>query len=141
MADVLRINTRVAIPTSELKWRFSRSGGPGGQGVNTSDSRVELSFDVGSSPSIPPFLRQRALQRLEQRLIGGIVTIHSSEHRSQFQNRRAAELRLVALLAEAFSPPRPPRRPTRPSLSAKRRRVDEKKHRGEIKRNRRPPID
>ncbi|MBA2640083.1 MAG: aminoacyl-tRNA hydrolase, partial [Nocardioidaceae bacterium] len=87
----------------ELRWRFSRAGGPGGQGVNTTDSRVELSYDVASSPSLPEPLRDRAMSRLEDRLVDGVLTVVAAEHRSQLANRRAAEGRLVALLDAALA--------------------------------------
>ena len=92
----------VLIPAAELRWRFSRSSGPGGQNVNTTDSRVELVFDLAASPSLSPALRARALRRLEARLVEGCVVIAASEHRSQWQNRVAAQRRLAALLEEAL---------------------------------------
>lgn len=131
----------VEIPDSELSWRFSRSSGPGGQSVNTSDSRVELSFDVATSSSVPEHLRARALPRLAHRLNGGVLTISASEYRSQHRNREAARSRLVDVLAEAFAPPAPPRRPTRPSRGAKERRLAGKKRRSRTKEMRRRPAD
>src|SRR3954468_8569157 len=92
----VRVNERLTIPAAELAWRFSRSSGPGGQGVNTTDSRVELSWDLAGSPVLPTALRQRALERLAGRLINGILTITASEHRSQLRNREAAAARLAA---------------------------------------------
>ena len=83
------------IPAAELRWRFSRSSGPGGQNVNTTDSRVELLFDLATTPSLPPHLQARALRRLEGKLVEGCVVIAASEHRSQWQNRVAAQRRLV----------------------------------------------
>ncbi len=124
----------VVIPESELSWRFSRSSGPGGQGVNTTDSRVELTFDLAGSPSVDPRLRERALARLGSRLVDGTVTVTASEQRSQLQNRQAAERRLADLLAAAFAPPPPRRRPTRPSRASVQRRVEAKKRRGQTKR-------
>jgi ribosome-associated protein len=124
------------IAESELSERFSRSSGPGGQGVNTADSRVELSFDVAGSPSVPDHLRARLLTRLEGRLVDGVITIAASEHRAQLANRRAARERLAALLAEAAAPPPRPRRATRPSRGATERRLAEKRRRGETKRGR-----
>ncbi|ASW53960.1 alternative ribosome rescue aminoacyl-tRNA hydrolase ArfB [Plantactinospora sp. KBS50] len=138
MAGELRVTDRVSIPAGELSWRFSRSGGPGGQGVNTADSRVELSWHLDSSIALPDQLKERARQRLGNRLVGGTLTIVASEHRAQLRNREAAEARLAALLADAIAPPPPPRRPTRPSRGAKERRIADKKRRGEIKRLRRP---
>lgn len=121
---------------AELRERFSRSSGPGGQGVNTTDSRVELSFDVAGSPSIPDDLRVRLLDRLAARLVDGVVTIAAGEHRSQLMNREAARARLVMLLKGAASPPPPPRRATKPSRGSKERRLASKKRRGDIKKGR-----
>ncbi|GIJ07098.1 alternative ribosome rescue aminoacyl-tRNA hydrolase ArfB [Micromonospora andamanensis] len=137
MDDGLRVTDRWMLPAAELRERFSRSSGPGGQGVNTADSRVELSFDLAGSPSIPESLRTRALDRLAGRLVDGVLTIAASEHRAQLANREAARERLVSLLREAVAPPPPPRRPTRPSRAAKERRLAEKKRRGQRKRDRR----
>lgn len=134
MDDGLRIRGSVVIPAHELTWRFSRSGGPGGQSVNTTDSRVQLVFDLRNSPSVPEHLKQRALHRLGARLQDGCLTITASEQRSQFQNRRAAERRLVDILNEAMAPPPRTRRPTKPSRSANDRRIKEKKSRGMTKR-------
>ncbi|WP_281893376.1 alternative ribosome rescue aminoacyl-tRNA hydrolase ArfB [Phytohabitans aurantiacus] len=131
------IRPGIEIPEAELSWRFSRSSGPGGQGVNTTDSRVELSYDLATSDALPEPLRDRALARLAGRLVDGVLTIAASEHRSQLRNREAAQARLAALLREAIAPPPPPRRPTKPSRAAKQRRLDEKRRRSQIKRNRR----
>lgn len=128
---------RWIVPPTELRERFSRSSGPGGQGVNTADSRVELSFDLAGSPSVPESLRARALSRLAGRLVDGVLTIAASEHRAQLANREAARERLAALLREAVAPPPPPRRPTRPSRGAKERRLAEKKRQSQRKRDRR----
>ena len=126
-------------PESELSWRFSRSSGPGGQGVNTTDSRVELSFDVARSPTLPTHLRARALARLHRRLVDGVLTVVATEHRSQLRNREAARERLDALLAGALAPDPAPRRPTRPTAGSRRRRLDAKTRRGAIKRLRGRP--
>jgi ribosome-associated protein len=128
----------VVIPESELAWRFSRSSGPGGQGVNTTDSRVELLFDVAESPALSPALRARALARLGARLSDGILSVTASEHRSQLRNREEAERRLVAILSEAIAPPPRPRRPTKPTRGSVNRRIEVKKRRSEVKRLRRP---
>ena len=124
------------VPAAELAERFSRSSGPGGQGVNTADSRVELSFDVARAPSVPEHLRRRLLDRLSHRLVDGVLTIAASEHRTQLANRRAARERLAQLLREAAAPPPPSRRATRPTRGSKERRLAEKKRRGETKRGR-----
>jgi ribosome-associated protein len=126
------------IPPDELSWRFSRSPGPGGQSVNTTDSRVELSFDLAGSDAFPPALKERALRALAGRMSGGVITVTASEHRSQLRNREAAAARMSALLTEATAPPPRPRRPTRPSRAARERRLADKQRRSQIKRLRRP---
>ena len=135
MNDVTVTRTLV-IPASELRERFSRSGGPGGQGVNTADSRVELSFDVAGSPAIPEHLRSRMLDRLEGKLVDGVLTIAASEHRAQLQNRAAARERLAAILRAAAAPPPPMRRPTKPTRGSQERRIASKKRRADTKRGR-----
>src|SRR3954465_9940235 len=105
MTDDRRVSDRLTIPAAELSWRFSRSSGPGGQGVNTTDSRVELSWDLAGSPMLPPVMRERALERLAGRLVNGVLTITASEHRSQLRNREAAAARLGGLVAAAVAPP------------------------------------
>ena len=132
----LTVSRKLEIPPHELKWRFSRSSGPGGQSVNTSDSRVELSVDVASSTAFTPLLRERALRRLADRLVDGVLTVTASEHRSQLRNREAALARMADQLRAAIAPPRPPRKATKPSRAARQRRLDDKKHRGQIKRMR-----
>lgn len=121
------------IPATDLVERFSRSSGPGGQGVNTTDSRVELSFDVATSGALTELQRSRALAQLAPRLVDEVLTIVASEQRSQLQNRAAARLRLVHYLRQALQPPPPPRRPTKPSRGARQRRLDVKKQRGQLK--------
>jgi ribosome-associated protein len=125
------------IPAAELTWRFSRSAGPGGQGVNTTDSRAELSFDLSSSTAIPARLKARALENLAGRLTNGVLTVTSSEQRSQLQNREAARDRLAATLADAFAPPPPPRREKKVPAGVTRRRLDNKTRRGQTKQLRR----
>jgi ribosome-associated protein len=126
------------IPPEALQWRFSRSPGPGGQSVNTTESRAELSFDLAGTDVLPPELKERALRALAGRLTGGVITVTASEHRSQLRNREAAAERMSALLTEATAPPPPPRRPTRPSRAARERRLADKQRRSEVKRLRRP---
>ncbi|MFP5069043.1 alternative ribosome rescue aminoacyl-tRNA hydrolase ArfB [Pseudonocardia nantongensis] len=137
--DGVRVRRGFVVPERELRWRFSRASGPGGQGVNTTDSRVELSFDVAGSPSVPDGLRERALERLAHRLAGGILTVVAREHRSQLRNREAARERLASVLAEATAAGPPKRRPTRPTAGSKRRRLDAKTHRGTLKQQRGRP--
>jgi ribosome-associated protein len=141
MPGMLVIQSGIAIPAAELSWRFSRSSGPGGQGVNTADSRVELSWNLTASDVLPPALKARALERLSSRLVDGVITIAASEHRAQLRNRGAAEARLAALLREAIAPPPRARRATKPSKGAVERRIAAKKHRSEIKRKRRSAYD
>jgi ribosome-associated protein len=131
----------VLIPERELGWRFSRSGGPGGQGVNTTDSRVELIFDVAASTALTEDQRARVLQRLSHRLVNGVLTVVASEYRSQLRNRDAARARLDAMLRAALAPDPPTRRPTRPSRAARERRLTDKRRRMLIKRLRRTTDD
>ena len=137
----LRVSRTVVVPEGELRWRFSRSSGPGGQGVNTADSRVELSFDVARSTALGPVQRARALERLGTRLVDGVLTVSASAQRAQLQNREAARERLAALLATAIAPPPPRRRPTKPTKAATERRLAEKRRRAQVKRLRRPDDD
>ena len=134
----LEVSVRgTVIPPDELSWRFSRSPGPGGQSVNTSDSQAELSFDVAASAALPAVLKDRALRALAGRLADGVITVTASENRSQLRNREAAAARLSALLTEATAPPRAPRRPTRPTRGSVERRLADKQRRAQIKRLRR----
>jgi ribosome-associated protein len=126
------------IPPDELSWRFSRSPGPGGQSVNTTESRVELSYDLEGSDALPSALKERALRALAGRMTDGAITVTASEHRSQLRNREAAADRMSGLLTEATAPPPRPRRPTRPSRAARERRLADKQRRSQIKRLRRP---
>jgi ribosome-associated protein len=139
MDDDLRVTDDIALPRAELAWRFSRSGGPGGQSVNTTDSRVELRFDLAGTAALPEPLKDRALQRLAGRLVDGVLSIVASEHRSQLQNRRAAEERLAATIAAAIAPPPRPRKRTRPSKGAVERRLTDKRRTGLRKQERRRP--
>ena len=136
MPGAVLVTTSWSVPEAELSWRFSRSSGPGGQGVNTTDSRAELSFHLAGAGSVPEHLRERAVARLGGRLVAGVLTVAASEHRSQLKNREAAVHRLVAVLREAVAPPPRARRPTRPSRGAKERRLSGKRQRSEIKRGR-----
>ena len=141
VTDELEVSSAVRIPADELGWRFSRSSGPGGQGVNTTDSRVELSWDLLASSALTDELRERAAERLGRRLVDGVLTVVASERRSPLRNREAALTRLAAVVREAVAPPGLARRPTRPSRGAKRRRMEDKRRRGEVKRLRRPGDD
>ncbi len=127
----------IRIPPDELSWRFSRSQGPGGQSVNTTDSQAELSFDLAGSATLPHLLKERALTALSGRLTDGVLTVAASEYRSQLRNREAAAARLSALLTEATAPPPKSRKPTRPTRGATERRLAEKQRRSQLKRQRR----
>lgn len=139
--DDLRVTDDIALPRAELGWRFSRSGGPGGQSVNTTDSRVELRFDLAATQALPEPLKERALLRLGNRLVDGVLSIIASEHRSQLQNRRAAEERLAAVIAQAIAPPPRPRKRTKPSKGAIERRLTDKRRTALRKQERRRPQD
>ena len=121
------------IPAAELVERFSRSSGPGGQGVNTTDSRVELLFDPASSTALTDAQRERLATALAGRLVGGRVAIVASEQRSQLRNRAAARERLTDLLRESLAPPPPARRATRPTRGSQQRRIEGKKRRSQVK--------
>lgn len=130
------IRGSVSLPEAELMWRFSRSSGPGGQHVNTSDTQVELRFDLANTRALPPVWQERALERLAGRLADGVVTVRASEHRSQWRNRETAAHRMAALLAEATAPPPRSRRPTKIPRGINERRLREKKRRADTKRGR-----
>jgi ribosome-associated protein len=133
----LRVSRSILIPEGELTWRFSRSSGPGGQSVNTADSRVSLSYDVASSTALGPVQRARALERLRGKLVDGVLTVHASSERSQLLNREAARERLAKMVAKAVAPPGPKRHPTKPSAAAVQRRLDAKRRRSRTKKLRR----
>ncbi|MDQ1176448.1 alternative ribosome rescue aminoacyl-tRNA hydrolase ArfB [Microbacterium sp. SORGH_AS_0421] len=137
----VRVSAGLVIPAAELSWRFSRSSGPGGQGVNTADSRVELMWDAVASSVLSRVQRERLIERLGDRLVGGVLTIAASEHRAQLRNRDAARARLAALVAEAVAPPAPPRRATKPTRGSRERRLQAKQRRTDVKRMRRRPTD
>jgi ribosome-associated protein len=136
----LPVTARVTIPGEELTERFSRSSGPGGQGVNTTDSRVELVWELGGS-ALPAEVLDRLRRRLGSRLAADALTVVASERRSQLRNREAARERLAGLVARALEPPPPPRRATRPSRGATERRLATKKRRAATKRSRRAGAD
>lgn len=133
------IRDGLVIAQDELVERFSRSSGPGGQGVNTADSRVELEFDVLGSTSLDATQRERLAATLRSRLVGGRLVVAASEHRSQRRNRAAARDRMAALLRSGLVPPAPPRRPTRPTRGSQLRRLEAKQRRSRVKANRSRP--
>ena len=143
MVHDLVVNKRLVIPAGELQWRFSRASGPGGQGVNTTDSRVELLLDLEACSVLGPIRRARLLEKLGSRLSDGCLRVVAAEERSQWQNRQAAMARLSHLLREGLKPPPPLRKATRPGRGAVKRRLEAKKKRGDLKRQRRnkPTLD
>ncbi len=124
----------VTIPAAELRWQFTRAGGPGGQHVNTSSTRVQLTWDLAGSDALDPTRRSRARRRLAGQLVDGAITVTVAESRSQKRNRDLARQRLAVLVADAIVPPPPPRRATRPTKASQARRVDAKVRRAETKR-------
>lgn len=137
--DGVQLPGDVVIPEAELSESFARSGGPGGQHVNTSATKVELRFDVERSSALSDAQKQRVREQLGSRLTqAGVLVLAASEHRSQARNREAVRARLARLLSDALTPPRP-RRPTRKPRRAEQRRLEQKKRRGERKRLRQRP--
>ncbi|MEZ0094954.1 alternative ribosome rescue aminoacyl-tRNA hydrolase ArfB [Streptacidiphilus sp. EB129] len=137
MSLPVRVRGSYVLPDAELQWRFSRSSGPGGQHVNTSDTQVELRYDIAASATLPQVWKERALERLAGRLVEGtVLVVRASEHRSQWRNREAAAVRLGALLSDAVAPPPRTRRATRPSRGVVERRLTDKKRRADLKRGR-----
>ena len=130
----LAVSPSLTIPQAELKERFSRSSGPGGQGVNTTDSRVELTWDIGRSVVLSDAQRRRVMERLSDRLVDGTLTVVASEHREQRRNRDAAARRLAALVADALAPPPRSRRATRATRGSHERRLTAKKQQSATKR-------
>ncbi|MGD9960376.1 alternative ribosome rescue aminoacyl-tRNA hydrolase ArfB [Nocardioides sp.] len=131
----------LSIAAADLVERFSRSPGPGGQSVNTSDTRVELEYDVGRSSSLSDAQRRRLTRNLSGQLVRGRLVVVASEHRSQHRNRVAARERLAAIVRAGLAPPPPPRRATKPTLGSRRRRLQSKKLRGRVKQLRGPVSD
>ncbi|MDN5825285.1 alternative ribosome rescue aminoacyl-tRNA hydrolase ArfB [Arthrobacter sp. AOP36-C1-22] len=135
----LQVSPVLTIPASELGWRFSRASGPGGQHVNTTDSRVELFWNIAVSPTLGEEDRELLLDRLGPRLVAGTLTVTSSEQRSQRRNRERALEKLAQLIREALAPAGPKRRPTKPTRGSKRRHRAAKKQRSDVKQQRRRP--
>lgn len=135
----LQVTRKLTIPAAELGWRFSRSSGPGGQHVNTSDSRAELTWDVTASKALTDEQRERLLDKLSGRLIDGTLTVSASEQRSQLRNRETALEKLGQVLAAALAPDGPKRRPTKPTRGSQKRRLEAKGQRSQVKKNRQRP--
>ncbi|QSE95433.1 aminoacyl-tRNA hydrolase [Rhodococcus pseudokoreensis] len=139
VTDDLEITRSLVVPAAELQWRFSRAGGPGGQGVNTTDSRVELRVNLWTLSTLSPSQLERMQVQLGHRLVDGVVSVTASETRSQLRNRRAARARMAALLRAAVLAETRTRRPTKATKGSHRRRLDAKKQRGQTKNLRRKP--
>ena len=137
----LRINSKLEIPFHELKWRFSRSSGSGGQNVNKIDSRAEIVFNVCESKALTPYQKHRISIQDQVKLINGSICIAVQDKRTQYQNRQLALTRLTSTLRDLLKPPPKTRRETIPTRSSQRRRIESKKKRGELKRNRQSNID
>ena len=137
----IRINSRIVIPSNEIEWRFSRSSGPGGQNVNKRESRVELIFNIDHSTALSPYQKCCILNQLKTKIIHGSICIAVQEKRTQFENRKLAMSRLVYLLSNQLRLQAKARKETKPTLASRRRRVELKKKRGELKRNRQFKID
>jgi len=136
--EPLPVGDLFTIPAAELRWRFDPSGGPGGQHANRSSTRAEVSFDLASSPSVPIDLRDRMLTRLRIAAASGVVSVSVNDTRSQWRNRALARRRLAEMLMDAARTPKR-RRATMPSAASRRRRLERKRHRAEVKRLRRGP--
>jgi ribosome-associated protein len=126
---------RFHLPENELTWRFSRSSGPGGQHVNTTDTRVELVWSLDATASLSPAQKEWVARHLRNRIVNGEITVVASQYRSQHRNREDARVRLEELVTRALIPPKS-RHATKPSRAARQRRMDDKKRRGDLKRGR-----
>lgn len=135
----LEVSPQLTIPERELGWRFSRSSGPGGQHVNTSDSRVELLWNIADSTVLSDHQRMLLLNRLGHRLVSGVVTVTASEQRSQLRNRESALRKLADLVTTGLAPEAAARRPTKPTRGSARRHLAVKQQRSATKRNRQRP--
>ena len=137
----LRINTKLEIPSNEIKWRFSRSSGAGGQSVNKTDSRAEIIFNISESKTLTPYQKHRISIQDKVKLFNGSICIAVQDKRTQLQNRQLALNRLASTLRELLKSPPKKRRETLPTRSSQLKRVESKKKRGETKRNRQSKID
>tara|TARA_Y100001968_G_C19363443_1_gene721099 strand:- start:604 stop:1032 length:429 start_codon:yes stop_codon:yes gene_type:complete len=137
----LSINSKIGIPVNEIQWRFSRSSGAGGQNVNKINSRVEIIFNVSESKTLTPYQKNRILIQDEVKLTNGCICITVQDKRTQYQNRQLALRRLTSTLRVLLKPPLKKRRETKPTRLSQRKRIELKKKRGELKRNRQSKID
>ena len=137
----LIINSQLDIPANEIQWRFSRSSGSGGQNVNKTDSRVEIIFDVSESRALTPYQKHIISSQDETKLVNGCICIAVQDKRTQYQNRQLALHRLASTLRDLLKPSPKKRRKTIPTRSSQRKRVELKKKKGQLKRNRQSKID
>ena len=137
----LTINSKLVIPSDELQWRFSRSSGAGGQNVNKIDSRVEIVFNINNSRVLTPFQKFRINAQLKEKIVQGCICITVQEKRTQYQNRQLALTKLAYILKNGLKPPAKARIGTRPTKASQKRRVESKKKRGEVKKNRQFKVD
>ncbi len=137
----LRINTKLEIPANEIKWRFSRSSGAGGQNVNKTESRAEIVFNVSESKTLTPYQKHKISMQDEFKLINGSICISVQSKRTQYQNRQLALSRLTSTLQELLKPPQKKRKATIPTRSSHKKRIESKKKRGALKRIRQSKID
>ena len=137
----LIINSKLEIPAGEIQWRFSKSSGAGGQNVNKTDSRVEIVFNVSESKSLTPYQKHRITTQDEIKLSNDCICIVVQDKRSQYQNRQLALTRLASTLEALLKPPPKKRRVTIPTRTSQRRRIESKKRRGQLKKNRQSIID
>tara|TARA_B100001250_G_scaffold225248_1_gene193188 strand:+ start:88 stop:516 length:429 start_codon:yes stop_codon:yes gene_type:complete len=132
----LKISNTLIIPNNEIKWRFSRSSGPGGQNVNKIESQVEIIFNIHKSKALADFQKKLLLEKLNNRIFKGCISIKAQEKRTQLKNRQLATQKLISLLKEIILSKEEVRKVTIPTKSSQKRRVESKKKRGELKRNR-----
>ncbi len=137
----LTVNSKLEIPVNEIQWRFSRSSGAGGQNVNKTDSRVEIIFNASESKTLTPYQKHRISIQDEFKLTNGCICIAIQDKRTQYHNRKLALSRLASILREILKPPPRKRKKTIPTCSSKRKRLESKKKRGELKKNRQSKID
>ena len=132
----LIVNPVLVIPSSELHWRFSRSSGSGGQNINKTDTRVNLSFNIEKSKALTSYQKHQITKQLSDQIVNATITVITQEHRTQYKNRKLALMRLGILLEKALEPPPKARKTTKPTKSSQRRRVNSKKKHGEKKQSR-----
>ena len=132
----LIVNPVLVIPSNELHWRFSRSSGSGGQNINKTDTRVNLSFNIEKSKALTSYQKHQITKQLSDQIVNATITVITQEHRTQYKNRKLALMRLGILLGKALEPPPKARKTTKPTKSSQRRRVNSKKKHGRKKQSR-----